>query len=188
MTSCSLGAPSWLAVLTLGVAAAAAAATLVAQSSEIVFVATQTGAPLEGRFRTFDATINLPPDKPESGSIVFSVDTASVDFPADEVVKELAKPDWFDSSKFPKAEFRSEKIRALAAGRLEVSGSLTIKGRTRPVVVPVAIARNANVTVATGELAIKRLDFAVGSGEWGDPSLIDDQVKIKFKIALQTAG
>jgi polyisoprenoid-binding protein YceI len=182
--SCRMTA-AWIAAATIAVSGIVMAAqTINAGKSEIAFVVTESGVPVEGGFRRFDAKINLDPDKPQTGTVSFSVDTASVDFATDEIQKELAKPDWFDIARFPKAEFRSDRIRLLEAGRYEVSGALTIKGRTRQLVVPVSLSRSGSTLLATGAFAIKRLEFGIGAGEWSDPSLVEDEVKIRFKVSL----
>ena len=172
------------AVCAAGAGVVVAAQALIPGQSEVAYVGTESGVSVEGSFSRFEAHVNLDPDKPQSGSVAISVDMASVVFPSDEVLKELAKPDWFDTAHFPKSEFRSSSIRNLADGRVEISGALTIKGRTRDVVFPVTIGRSGGVTVASGVISVKRLDFGVGSGEWGDTSLVEDPVQIKFKIAL----
>jgi polyisoprenoid-binding protein YceI len=179
---------AWIAAGSFaGLGLALAGQSLNAGQSEIAFIATQTGVPLEGSFSRFDAKVNLDPDKPQSGTVVFSVDTSSVEFASAEAQKELSKPDWFDTARFPRAEFRSDRIRSLGNGRYEISGALTIKGRTRQVVFPAALDRSGAAIVATGALAIKRLEFGVGAGEWSDTSLVEDEVKIRFKISLSGA-
>jgi polyisoprenoid-binding protein YceI len=52
------------------------------------------------------------------------------------------------------------------------------------VVFPVTLSRSGTTTLVTGSLAIKRLDYGIGAGEWSDTSLVEDQVQIRFKIAL----
>jgi polyisoprenoid-binding protein YceI len=173
----------WLAVAAVAGLGAANQAMVAAQS-EVGYVITETGVPVEGNFGRFDAQIDLRPDKMQASSVSFTVDTASVIFPATDVQRELAKPDWFDTARYPKAEFRSTRIRALGADRLEITGTLTIKGRAREVIVPVSLSRSGAMTYATGKLTIKRLEYGIGLGEWGDTSLVDDEVQIKFKIAL----
>ena len=101
-----------------------------------------------------------------------------------DVLKELAKPEWFDTAHYPKAEFRSNRIRRLSDGRYELAGTLTSKGHARDVVFPVSLSRSGATTFASGVLTIKRLDYGVGQGEWGDTSLVADEVQIKFKIAF----
>ena len=158
--------------------------TLIADKSEVVFVSSQMGVPVDGSFSKFQAQVNLDPTRLQSSSVSFTVDVSSVDFPSDDVQKELAKPDWFDTAHFPKAEFKSSRIRDLGGGRYEISGTLTIKGRAREVTFPVSLSRSGTVTFVTGTLTIKRLRFGIGQGEWGDTSLVADDVQIKFKIAL----
>jgi polyisoprenoid-binding protein YceI len=176
---------AWIAAGTVAASGIVMAAqSLTPGKSEIAFVVTETGVPVEGAFRHFDASINLDPDKPQAGTVSFSVDTGSVDFATDEIQKELAKPDWFDTARYPKAQFRSDRIRLLEAGRYEVSGALTIKGRTRPLVFPASVSRSGSTLVASGSFAIKRLEFGIGAGEWSDPSLVEDEVKIRFRISL----
>jgi polyisoprenoid-binding protein YceI len=175
-----------LIVLALAGAAGVALAeqVLIAGQSEIGYVTTQMGVPVDGKFGRFDAKINLDPGKLQSSSVLFSVDTSSVIFPSDEVVRELAKPGWFDTAHFPRAEFRSSRIRRLDDGRYEISGTLTIKGHARDVTIAVALNRSGATTFATGALIIKRLDFGIGEGEWNDTSLVADEVQLKFKVAF----
>jgi len=173
----------WLAlVVVTGVRAASQ--SMLADQSEVAYVASQLGAQVEGNFGRFDAQIDLDPGRLQTGSVSLSVDTASLNFPSTDVLRELAKPDWFDTARFPTAEFRSSRIRALASDRYEVSGTLTIKGHAREVVVPVNLSRTGTTTFASGALTIKRLDYGVGTGEWSDTSLVADEVQIKFKIAV----
>ena len=162
----------------------AANQTMIANQSEIAYVGTEMGVEVEGNFGRFEAQINLDPDKPQTGSVSLSVDTSSVIFPSTDVQQELAKPDWFDTAHFPRAEFRSTRMRGLGNGRYEIAGTLTIKGHSHEVVFPMALSRSGATTFAMGVLTIKRLDYGVGQGEWGDTSLVEDAVRIKFKIAL----
>jgi polyisoprenoid-binding protein YceI len=172
-------------VLLLGAAGAAAAnQALIASQSEVAYVSTQMGVQVEGSFGRFEAQIELNPDKLQASSVSLAVDTGSVDFPSADVLKELAKPEWFDTAHYPKAEFRSSRIHRLADGRYEIGGTLTIKGHAQEVVFPVSLSRSGATTFATGVLTIKRLDYGVGQGEWGDTSLVADEVQIKFKIAF----
>jgi len=66
-----------------------------------------------------------------------------------------------------------------------VAGKLTIKGQARDLVVPVQLTQAAGVTTAVGGFTLKRLDFNVGGGDWGDPSIVANDVQVKFKLALK---
>ena len=161
------------------------AAKLLPARSEISFVSKQMGVPVEGKFTRFDAQIVLDPRAPETGRVALAIDTGSAAFGAPELDSELPKPTWFDTPKFPQATFQSNSIKAAGTGKFEVTGTLAIKGVSRDVRVPVALARGAdNVSTASGSFTIKRLDFKIGDGEWADASLLANDVQVKFKLAL----
>ena len=163
---------------------AAGEQTLITNQSELVYVGTQLGVPVDGSFSRFQAQVNLDPARLQSSSVSFSVDTSSVVFEAEDIRRELAKPDWLDSARFPSADFKSSRIRDLGGRRYEITGTLTIKGHAHEVTFPVSLSQTGTTTFATGQLSIKRLEYGIGQGEWGDTSLVEDAVQIKFKIAL----
>lgn len=51
----------------------------------------------------------------------------------------LRSADFFDAQKYPTVTFRSTKVEAAGEGKLKVTGDLTIKDTTRPVVLDVTI-------------------------------------------------
>ena len=159
-----------------------------AARSEMAFVSKQMGVPVEGHFRKFDAQIAFDPKKPEAGKVSFTIDMGSASFGAPEVDAELPKPVWFNVPKFPQATFQSSAIKALGAGKFEVTGKLAIKGSTRDVVVPVALTQAGGATTATGAFALKRLEFRIGEGDWADTSMVANDVQVKFKLTLSGVG
>lgn len=174
-----------LAVCALVVAGPAhAAQALLAEQSEILFVSTQMGVPVEGRFRQFDGQINFDPGNLPGSQIKLEIATGSATVGIKETDAELPKSTWFNVAAFPKASFESTAIKATGPGRYEVAGRLAIKGFTQDVVAPVTIEQNGGTTVASGTLSIARLAFKIGEGEWADTSMVADPVEIRFKIAL----
>ena len=161
---------------------------LVPAQSEIAFTSKQMGVPVDGTFRKFDAQVAFDPKKPEAAKIAFTVDLASASLGAPETEAELAKADWFNTKMFPQATFQSGAVKALGAGRFEVSGKLVIKSATRDVVVPVTLTQAAGNTTASGSFAIKRLDYKIGDGDWKDTSMVADAVQVKFKLVLTGVG
>ena len=163
--------------------AAAAPQTLVPAKSEVTFVAKQLGVPLQGRFKAFQVQSAFDPKAPATSKIAFSLDLGSVALNAD-ADRELSKPEWFGTAKFPKASFQSSAIKAVGAGKYEVAGKLSIKGAAQDVVVPVTLTQSGATTTAAGSFAIKRLAFKIGENEWADTSMVADEVQVKFKLAL----
>ncbi len=141
--------------------------------------------PVESPFKRFVAQIDYDPAKPELSKARVDIDTASLDVGDADMNKEVAKKDWFNSAQFPKATFVSSSIKPAGPGKLNVSGKLTIKGKSADVSFPMTVAADGGKQVFQGALPIKRLTYAVGEGEWKDTSMVADEVVIKFRV---TAG
>jgi len=189
MTTPSLGWQRPFVIAALACAAGvsppvAAEQRLVPAQSEIAFTSRQMGVSVQGRFRIFEAQIVFDPQQPEAGRIALRVDLASAAIGTAETEAELAKPGWFDTRRYPQATFTSATVRPAGPGRFEVIGKLTLKGSSRDLVVPVALQRAGELTLASGSFPIRRLDFRIGDGDWSDPSLVADEVLVRFKLAL----
>ena len=164
---------------------ASAQQKLLPTQSEINFTVKQMGVPLDGKFSKFDAELTFDSKKPEAGKITFTIDLGSAMVGDTETTRELKKPEWFNQPKFPTATFSSTAIKAVGPGKLEVAGALTIKGNSKPVVVPVNLTTGASgVTTAQGSFNIRRVDFKIGEGDWADLSIVANDVTVKFKLAL----
>lgn len=153
-------------------------------ASELVFVTTQMGVPVEGRFQRWSAQVAFDPRRPESGQVGLRIQTDSVTFAAPEVTAEAQRAVWLDTARFPQAVFQSSTIRAAGAGRYEMNGRLTLKGQTRDVTVPVSLTQNGASGTASGSFVLKRGDFRIGEGEWTDASLLAHEVQVRFRLAL----
>jgi polyisoprenoid-binding protein YceI len=161
---------------------------LIPAQSEIRFVSKQMGVPVEGQFKKFDAQISFDPAKPEATKVAFTIDTGSASIGSPQTDAELPKAPWFGVAKFPQATFQSSAVKGAGAGKLVITGKLTIKGNGSDVVVPVTLSQAGAVTTATGTFTIKRLTFKIGEGEWADTSMVADDVQVKFKLALSGVG
>ena len=151
--------------------------------SSVSAVFKQMNVPVESSFKRFDARIDYDAAHPEKASARVDIDTASFDMGQADYNKEIAKKEWFNSAQFPKASFVSSSIKPAGAGKLAVTGKLTIKGRTANVSFPLSVKPEGGKQVFEGQLPIKRLAFNVGEGEWQDTSMVADEVVIKFRVA-----
>ncbi|QET00659.1 MULTISPECIES: YceI family protein [Cupriavidus] len=185
--------------LVTGVAALAAAASLASVAglawaqvdtakSAVTATARQIGVPMEGKFKKFDATVDFDPNKLATSSAKIEIDVASFEIGDAETSKEVKGREWFDAAKFPKATFQSTSIKSSGAGKFDVAGKLTIKGKTVDVVVPATYRQDAAGQVFDGVLPIKRTAFNIGEGEWKDTSVVADDVQIKFHIVTAKKG
>jgi polyisoprenoid-binding protein YceI len=142
----------------------------------------QMGVPVEAPFRQFDAQIDYDAAKPAAAKATVVIMAASLDLGDPDYNKEVTKKEWFNTAQFPKATFVSTAIAPAGAGKLNVNGKLSIKGRSANVSFPLTVKHDAGKQVFEGQLPIKRLAFHIGEDEWKDTSLVADEVLIKFRI------
>ena len=156
--------------------------------SEITFQAKQSGVPVDGRFRAFDAQLALDPKAPQTGSVTIGIDTGSATVGFAESDAELPHAAWFSTATFPRAVFRSTAIKGLGAGQFQVAGKLEMKGTARELVVPVTLVQSGAQSIASGEFVIRRLDYKIGEKEWADLSLVANDVRVRFKLVFTGLG
>jgi polyisoprenoid-binding protein YceI len=167
--------------LASAVAGAAALKTDPAKSS-VTATFKQMGVPVEAKFKQFSAQIDYDAAKPAASKATVEIQTASFDLGDPEYNKEVTKKEWFNAAQFPKASFVSTAIAPAGAGKLDVTGKLTIKGRSADVRFPLSVKSEGGKQVFEGQLPIKRLAFNIGEGEWKDTSMVADEVVIKFRV------
>lgn len=168
----------------LAVASLAGAAQYKADpaASHVTAVFRQMNVPVEAKFNAFGAQLDYDAAHPEAARAQVTVDTGSFDLGDAEYNREVTKKEWFNAAQFPKATFVSSSIKPAGAGKLTVSGKLTIKGRTADVSFPVVSKVEAGRQVFEGQLPIRRSVFNIGEGEWKDTSIVADEVVIKFRV------
>ncbi len=145
----------------------------------------QMGVPVDAKFGKAAVQIDFDAAKPETARASVEIDVASFDLGDPDYNSEVRKKEWFNAAQFPKASFTSTKIRAAGAGKLDVSGKLTLKGKTADVSFPMTVKKEGAVQVFEGSLPIRRLAFGIGDGEWKDTSIVADEVLIKFRVLAQ---
>lgn len=158
-----------------------------ANESTLAFGYTQMGVPLDGKFNKFAAQLSFDPTKLNKAQAKIDIDLASIDTGSAEANDEVAGKLWFDTKNHPTASFVSTGIKSLAGNRYEASGKLSIKGRTRDVKAPVNFQSIGNKGLFDGAFTIKRLDYAIGEGEWTDISTVANDIQIKFHLVVNAA-
>lgn len=171
-----------LACLLVASAGATEYAQVVAGQGRVSFVSKQMGVPVEGEFKRFTAEVNFDPARPEAARAQLDIDLASIDVGNREVYEEVIGKNWFNVRQFPRARFQSATVRALGGNRYEVRGTLSIKGRSREVAAPFSFGVAGQNGVFDGGFVLKRLDFGIGEGPWGDPDAVADEIQVKFRV------
>lgn len=101
----------------------------------------------------------------------------------------LRSADFFDAVKFPVATFRSTAVESAGEGKLKVSGELTIKDITHPVVLDVTlnkVGENMRKQPTIGfdaTTVVKRSDFGLGM----HAPAVSDEVQIRITTEASVA-
>jgi polyisoprenoid-binding protein YceI len=147
MTSCVARvarSSAWLtaaAALALGLAGQPALAdtyVLDKQHTEVRFAWSHLGLSRQsGRFLDVDGTLELDPEQPEASRLDVKIRVASLSTGVKELDNGLRSREFFDTAQFPTATFRSTSVKHLGAKTAQVTGDLTLAGKTAPVTLDV---------------------------------------------------
>jgi polyisoprenoid-binding protein YceI len=176
-----------ITTLSLGLVAlssthAAAFQSVVPEKSSITFSYKQMGVAMDGKFKKFNAQINLDTAKPDKAKGSIDIELASIDTGSAEADQEVAGKAWFNTAAHPKASFVLQSLKPTAAGQYEALGQLTIKGQTRELRAPLKL--NAPSTLV-GSFVLKRADFGIGEGMWAKFDVVANEITVNFNLNLK---
>ena len=88
------------------------------------------------RFSRFDSDLTLDPKNLSASKVVTTIDASSFEMDAaPQMCIDIMKgPQMLDTAKFPQIVFKSEAVRMTGAKSMEIAGTLTLHGVTRPMV------------------------------------------------------
>jgi len=92
---------------------------------------------VRGAFTKVTGTVRSDDQDVTKSSVEVTIDTDSVDTRVPDRDKDLRSERFFDVAKYPTITFKSKKVEQAGAGKLKVTGDLTIHGTTREVILDV---------------------------------------------------
>jgi polyisoprenoid-binding protein YceI len=161
---------------------------MIPELSRITFTGTQTGDMFMGEFKRFSTVIQLDPNDLTNAHIEATIDISSVDAHDEQRNQALPGNEWFGTSQFPTAVFRSDSVKKLDNGMYQATGKLTIRDITKDVVLPFTLDIDGDQARAFGEIDLTRTDYNVGTGEWADGKWVALPVKVTFDITASRVG
>jgi polyisoprenoid-binding protein YceI len=149
---------------------------------------------VRGHFRRFSGAIHIA-DRLEDSWAELSIEASSIDTNQPDRDQHLRSPDFLDVERFPTLSYRSTKVELTGPTTLRVTGGLTIRDVTKPVVLDVeyegvtkdAYGKDRVAFSATGE--IDRTDFgaswnmALETGGF----LVSREVKLELEVLATLA-
>ncbi|HTC46894.1 MAG TPA: YceI family protein [Candidatus Aquilonibacter sp.] len=142
---------------------------------------------VRGAFTKVSGTVQYDPAHPARTSIQATIQSASVDTRVDMRDNDLRSPNFLDVQKYPTITFQSKKVEAEGAGKLKVTGDITIHGVTKEAVLDVDGPSEAmkdpwgNLRMgASATTKVNRKDFGVN----GAPGVVGDEITITLDIEM----
>jgi len=144
---------------------------------------------VRGAFRTFSGTI-VTAENPAESTVTAEVDLASIDTRNDSRDAHVKSADFFDVENHPTMTFRSTGIEHRGDDAYALTGDLTLKGNTRPVVLDLELngftddpygGRRVGFSAST---TISRNDFGVDIAMPMDGGgvVVSDKVNIHLEV------
>lgn len=156
--------------------------TVIDEESSIQFHYQQMGVTMDGEFTRFSGELSFDTDNPAQSSATFDVDLSSVDTGTSDGDDEVVGKDWFDVGTHPIARFESTDITVVSDTELNVSGTLSLKGKSQTIVIPATFTPSGDTGVFEGRFTLKRGDFAIGEGSWSAFDIVKNNVDVSVRI------
>jgi polyisoprenoid-binding protein YceI len=147
---------------------------------------------VRGRFEDWSGTVNFDPINPENTNVDVTVQLASINTRENDRDDHLRSPDFFDVENYPTMHFKSTKVEQDDADEGKLYGELTIRDVTKPVVLDVEYAGQAQSpwgTTSAGFSAsatINRKDWDLSWNQALETGgvLVGEKVKIEIELEL----
>jgi len=126
------------------------------------FATTWSGDPVTGSFTSWDADITFGADALDKSHVKVTIQTGSARTGQEQPDSTLPTDDWFATSMFPTATFEAHSFKKTGTDRYVASGTLTIRGKSKPLSLPFTLKIDGDTAKMTGSATIDRTAFGVG--------------------------
>ena len=148
---------------------------------------------VRGEFAKVTGTVVYDPKNLKASSVEATIDATSINTHEPKRDNHLKSPDFFDVAKYPTLTFKSKKVEKAGAGKLRVTGDLTIHGVTKEVVLdvegptPEAKMGPSIRSGASASTTVNRKDFGLTWNKALESGgvLVGDEVKITLEIEME---
>jgi polyisoprenoid-binding protein YceI len=182
------------AVLSLPASAATSTWQVDPAHSEALFsIRHLTISTVRGGFSKIKGTISFDDKDPSKSVVDVAIDMSTVDTREPKRDDDLRSDKFFDVTKYPTMTFKSTKVEQVSAGKLKVTGDLTLHGVTKEVVLdvdgPSAAIKDPwgnQRAAASATTKINRQDFGVKWNKTIDNGgvMLGDDVSITIDVEM----
>lgn len=142
---------------------------------------------VRGAFTKVSGSATYDPSDPSKTTLNATIDANTVDTRVQMRDNDLRSPNFLDVQKYPTITFQSKQVKSAGAGKLQISGDLTIHGVTKEVVLdvdgpsaPIKDPWGNQRIGASASTKINRKDFGIN----GAPGAVGDEISITIDTEL----
>jgi polyisoprenoid-binding protein YceI len=147
---------------------------------------------IRGRFQELEVDVDFDERAPDRSSVVARIAAASITTNQERRDAHLRSADFFDVETYPELLFKSTSIVKISDRDYQITGDLTIKDQTHPVVLDAELLgtvpgmQGGRLTAVSADARIDRRDWgltwnvSLESGGW----LVGDEIKIHIEFEL----
>ncbi|MCG6035993.1 MULTISPECIES: YceI family protein [Acinetobacter calcoaceticus/baumannii complex] len=121
-------------------------------------------------FSDIQGVIKVDNAKPANSSVNVTIPLSSVNTNVPALDKEFQEEAWFNAAKYPNITFKSTKVETKDKKHFKITGDLTVKGVTKPVVLDAVLNKQGEHPMAkvpaigfNATTSFKRSDFGLGN-------------------------
>ena len=145
---------------------------------------------VRGQFEKFSGTVDFDEANPAAASVDVTIEAGSINTKDEKRDGHLKSPDFLEAEKFPSLSFKSKSVQVVDSTHAKVSGDLTIKGISKPVVLDVEYNGQAKApwgTTSAGFSASTKINREDWGLTWNAPLetggvLVGKDVKIELEL------
>lgn len=147
---------------------------------------------VRGQFESFSGEVNYDEENPTRTTVDIQIDAASLNTKEAQRDGHLKSPDFLDVANYPVVRFQSTKVEQTSADSGKLYGNLTIRDVTKPVVLDVEYAGQAqspwgNISAGfSGSTAINRKEWGLNWNQALETGgvLVGDKIQIEIELEL----
>jgi polyisoprenoid-binding protein YceI len=153
-------------------------------------------ATVQGSMSGIEGTVDLDEQDVTKSKVNATLDAATINTNEPKRDEHLRSPDFFNTAKHPKITFASKSVKAAGAGKLAVTGALTMNGVTKDVTLDVEGPTAAVKGMAgdqrcglTATTTLNRKDFNINWNKAldGGGVVVGEDVKVTLDLSLSDA-
>ena len=121
-------------------------------------------------FSDIQGVIKVDNAKPANSSVEVTIPVSSVNTNVTALDKEFQEEGWFNAAKYPNITFKSTKVETKDKKHFKITGNLTVKGITKPVVLDAVLNKQGEHPMAkvpaigfNATTSFNRSEFGIGN-------------------------